>query len=42
MEYTITAARPKDVPLLPSIELAAAALFAAYVPDRRSASAVCG
>jgi GNAT superfamily N-acetyltransferase len=33
MEYTITAARPKDVPLLPSIELAAAALFAGYVPD---------
>lgn len=31
--YTITAARPNDLPLLPAIELAAAKLLAGHAPD---------
>lgn len=31
--YTITTARPKDLPLLPSIEIAAAALLAGHAPE---------
>jgi GNAT superfamily N-acetyltransferase len=32
-EYEITKARPKDVPLLPDIERAAARLFVGYAPE---------
>jgi GNAT superfamily N-acetyltransferase len=32
-EYTITTARPKDVPLLPAIELAAATLLVGHAPE---------